>query len=63
MSANEKIFCDTGKNVYVKKGDASSDIVSLSKKSKHVFSTYKCDECGYYHISTTSKKIKKYRRK
>lgn len=57
-------FCDTGKERFESPGADSMALRSLSKRNrKHTFSTYKCEECNGYHITTVSKKIKKYKRK
>jgi len=57
-------FCDTGKERYDSPGAASKAISSLSRRNKkHKFSTYKCSECGGYHITTVTKKIRFYKRK
>jgi hypothetical protein len=64
MSAKNEHYCDTGKKFYAERRDAAQDLASLSRRNKkQVFSTYKCEECGGYHISTVSKKIRLFKRK
>jgi hypothetical protein len=50
--------CDTGKVCYETHGQATANFAGLVQRSlkKHKYSTYKCDRCGHYHISTFTKK-------
>jgi len=51
-------YCVTGKVCFVSPQAASERIRSLSsRKKKQTFSTYKCHECGEFHITTSSKKL------
>lgn len=57
---NEGI-CD--KVSYATRGEAGRQIAHLRKRGRHTYSSYKCDNCGQWHITTTSKNKMKNRKK
>lgn len=47
--------CD--KRSYESAKDAHDDLVGLRQRvKKHKYSMYKCIHCGYFHITTTTKR-------
>lgn len=53
-------YCHTGKVVYDSERQAKQQIPSLKKNwPKHQYTVYHCEECEGYHISTTTKNLRK----
>jgi hypothetical protein len=54
--------CD--KRSYDSPKDAHDDLVGLRQRGRgHKFSMYKCTQCGYYHITTVTKRSIRPRKK
>ena len=54
--------CD--KRSYKSAKDAHDDLMGLRQRNgRHKFSMYKCTQCGYYHITTVTKRTLRPNRK
>jgi len=53
-----EVYCDTGKQCFESPAAAAPTKASLSKRGhKKKYSTYRCQVCGFFHITTSSKKL------
>lgn len=49
-------YCDNNKEIFPRRSDGLDRIINLRRKGRHTYALYKCDVCGGFHITTTTKK-------